>query len=58
MQQKTVYLNDVAIGSARTWHEVAELVAKRLGRTITAREAQNSGSESRTGFHLTLDEDE
>jgi hypothetical protein len=58
VQQKTVYLNDVAIGSASTWHEVAELATKRLGRTVTAREAQNSGSESRTGFHLVLDEDE
>jgi hypothetical protein len=58
VQQKTVYLNDVAIGSASTWHEVAELVSKRLGRTITAREAQNNGSEGRTGFYLALDEDE
>jgi hypothetical protein len=54
VEQKTLYLNDVAVGSASTWHEVAEILSKRLGRQITAREAQNSGSESRTGFYVTL----
>lgn len=52
--RKVLYLNDVRIGSARTWHEVAELLTKQLRRTITAREAQRNGSEGPDGFYVRM----
>jgi hypothetical protein len=54
MRRKTLYLNDVPIGSASTWHEVAELLTRLLRRAVTSREAQNSGSEGPDGFYVTM----
>ena len=54
MRRKTLYLNGAAVGSARTWHEVAALLTKWLRRTITAREAQDHGSEGPEGFYVTM----
>ena len=45
MRPKTLYLNGVAVGSAATWHEVAAFLTKLLRRVVTAREAQDKGSE-------------
>jgi hypothetical protein len=53
MRRKTVYLNDVPVGSAATWHEVAALLTELLRRPIGAREAQKMGSEGPDGFYLT-----
>ena len=52
--RKALYLNDIPIGSASTWHEVAELLSKRLRRIITAREAQRYGSEGPDGFYVRM----
>jgi hypothetical protein len=52
MRRKTVYLNDVPVGSASTWHEVAALLTKLLDRAIGPREAQKMGSEGRDGFYV------
>ena len=54
MRLKTLYLNDVPIGSASTWHEVADILTKRLRRAVTSREAQNSGSEGPDGFYVAM----
>jgi hypothetical protein len=54
MRRKTLYLNDVAVGSASTWHEVAELLTKLFRRVITSREAQRHGSEGPDGFYVTM----
>jgi hypothetical protein len=53
MRLKTVYLNDVRVGSAVTWHEVAALLTELLRRPIGAREAQKMGSEGPDGFYVT-----
>ncbi len=52
MRCKTVYLNDVPVGSAATWHEVAALLTKLLQRSIGSREAQKMGSEGPDGFYV------
>jgi hypothetical protein len=51
---KMVHLEETPIGSARTWHEVAQLLSAALKRSITAREAQDNGSEGRDGFYITM----
>jgi hypothetical protein len=51
---KVVVLNDVPIGEARTWIEVAQLVSTVLKRVVTPREAQNNGSEGPDGFYISL----
>jgi hypothetical protein len=56
MRGKPLYVNGIAIGSARTWHEVAEILTKRLGRLVTGREAQSYGSEGPDGFYVTIPE--
>jgi hypothetical protein len=53
MKHKTVYLNGVAVGSAQTWHEVAALLYT-LRLYLSAREAQNRGSEGPDGFFVTV----
>jgi hypothetical protein len=55
MQGKTLYLNHTPVGSARTWHEVAAVLAVILRRSITAREAQNHGSEGPVGFYVEME---
>jgi hypothetical protein len=50
--RKAVYLNDVPVGSAATWHEVAALLTKLLERPISSREAQKMGSEGPDGFYV------
>jgi hypothetical protein len=52
MRRKAVYLNDVPVGSAATWHEVAALLTELLRRPISAREAQKMGSEGPHGFYV------
>jgi hypothetical protein len=52
MRRKTAYLNDVPVGSASTWHEVAALLTKLLQRPIGPREAQKMGSEGPDGFYV------
>ncbi len=52
MQRKTVYLNDVPVGSAATWYEVAALLTKLLQRPISSRGAQKMGSEGPDGFYV------
>jgi hypothetical protein len=54
VRRKTLYLNDVPVGSAGTWHEVAALLSKLLRRSITARDAQDHGSEGPDGFYVTM----
>jgi hypothetical protein len=54
MRRKTLYLNDVAIGSASTWQEVAERLTKLFRRIVTSREAQRHGSEGPDGFYVTM----
>jgi hypothetical protein len=52
MKRKTVYLNDTLIGAASTWHDVATLVGKVLGRHVSVREIFNLGSEGPDGFYV------
>jgi len=54
MGRKTLYLNDVPIGSASTWQEVAERLTKLFRRVVTSREAQRHGSEGPDGFYVTM----
>jgi hypothetical protein len=54
MKRKTVYLNDTAVGSAQTWHEVAALLFDLRRIYLSAREAQNRGSEGPDGFFVTI----
>jgi hypothetical protein len=54
MKRKTLYLNDVPVGSASTWQEVAETLTKRFRRVVTPREAQRHGSEGPDGFYVTM----
>jgi hypothetical protein len=53
MKLKTVYLNGAAVGSARTWYEVAALLSDLLGIHMSARDAQTRGSEGPDGFFVT-----
>ncbi len=55
MRRKTVYLNEVPVGSASTWHEVAALLTKLLQHPIGSREAQKMGSEGPDGFYVGSD---
>jgi len=48
MVVKTVYVNDVAIGSASTWGEARKLVAKAGIRFI----GEPSAAEGLTGFFI------
>jgi len=54
MRRKALYVNDVAIGSASTWHEVAEILSKLFRRLVTARDAQTHGYEGPDGFYVTM----
>jgi hypothetical protein len=54
MRRETLYLNDVAIGSASTWHEAAEILTKLFRRVVTSREAQRHGSEGQDSFYVTM----
>jgi hypothetical protein len=54
MRRKPLYLNDVTIGSASTWREVAEVLTKLFRRVVTSREAQRHGSEGPDGFYVTM----
>ena len=54
MKRKAVYLNGIHIGSAETWHEVAELVGEALDRHITMREVVRHGSEGPEGFYVEM----
>jgi hypothetical protein len=52
MRRKTLYLNDVPVSSASTWHEVAAFLTKLFERPIGPREAQKMGSERPDGFYV------
>jgi hypothetical protein len=52
MKLKTVYLNGAAVGSARTWYEVAALLTQLLRFHVSARDAQTRGSEGPDGFFV------
>ena len=54
MKLKTVYLNGAAVGSARTWHEVAALLTDLLRIHVSARDAQTHGSEGPDGFFVSF----
>ena len=54
MKRKPVYLNGSPVGYARTWHEVATLLTALLRHGISARDAQDHGSEGPDGFYITL----
>ncbi len=54
MHRKTLYLNDKPVGAAATWHEDAAILSKLLRRTLSARDAQNSGSEGPDGFYVSM----
>jgi hypothetical protein len=54
LKPKTLDLNGVAIGPATTWHEVAELLSKSLGRSFSPSAAKNKGSEGPAGFYIEL----
>jgi hypothetical protein len=49
---KTIHLDDVPVGSATTWEEVAAFLTRRLRRQVTTREAQKMGSEGPDGFYI------
>jgi len=51
---KTIYLDDVPIGFATTWEEVAAFLTRRLRRSVSPREAQKMGSEGPDGFYITV----
>jgi hypothetical protein len=52
MKLKTVYLNGAAVGSGRTWYEVAALLTELLRFHVSARDAQTRGSEGPDGFFV------
>jgi hypothetical protein len=54
MSPKPVYLNDVPLGSAATWFEVAEIVSRITGVSFTAKTIQRRASEGPHGFYVTL----
>jgi hypothetical protein len=56
MRRKTVYIDDVPVGSAATWHEVAVILTERLRRPVALRVAQKMGSEGPDGFYITTKE--
>ena len=55
MSPKPVYLNlnDVPIGNAATWLDVAAILSKRVG-SITVNEVQQNASEGPHGFYVRL----
>jgi hypothetical protein len=55
MRRKTVYLNDIPVGSAATWHDVAALLTELLRRPIGPRDAQKIGSEGPDGFYVRIE---
>ena len=55
---KFVYLNDVPVGQAATWFEVAEIVSRLVGAPFTAKGIQRRASEGPRGFYVTLRRDE
>jgi hypothetical protein len=55
---KLVYLNDVPVGQAAAWYEVAEIISRLIGNTFTAKEIQRHASEGPRGFYVTLQRDE
>ena len=54
-KSKTLFLNDVPIGSASTWYEVAALLTKVLRRGVTLRDALDHGSEGPDGFYISIE---
>jgi hypothetical protein len=54
MKPKAVYLNGKLVGTAGTWHEVATLVGKVLGRYLSMREIFRHGSEGPEGFYVEM----
>ena len=54
MERRPLYLNGRRIGSATTWHEVAELVGEVLDRHITAEEITPHASEGPDGFFIEM----
>lgn len=58
MIAKLVYLNDLPVGQAATWFEVAELVSRLVGASFTAKGIQRHASEGPRGFYVTLRRDE
>jgi hypothetical protein len=54
MKRKTVYLNGSAVGSAEAWHEVAARLSALLRIHLSAREAQDRGSEGPDAFFITI----
>jgi hypothetical protein len=54
MKLKTVYLNGDAVGSARTWYEVAALLTELRRFHVSARDAQTLGNEGPDGFFVAL----
>ncbi|HEV2550317.1 MAG TPA: hypothetical protein VGU20_23600 [Stellaceae bacterium] len=58
MIAKLVHLNDVPVGQASTWFEVAEIVSRLVGATFTAKGIQRHASEGPRGFYVTLRRDE
>jgi hypothetical protein len=52
MRPKTLYLDDVPVGVASTWHEVAAILSRLLQRPIGSHEAQGMGSEGPQGFYV------
>ena len=58
MKRKTVYLNDVPVGTAQTWHEVAALLRLLIRIDIYARDVQNHGNEGPEGFYIIFESGE
>lgn len=58
MIAKLVYLNDVPVGQAATWIEVAEIVSRLVGASFTAKGIQRHASEGPRGFYVTLRRDD
>jgi hypothetical protein len=54
MKRKDVHLNGKLVGTASTWHEVATLVGKVLGRRVGLREILAHGSEGPDGFYVEM----
>ena len=54
MKEKPVFLNEARIGSARSWHDVAQLVGTLLDRQIGVKEIVQYGSEGPDGFHIRM----
>jgi hypothetical protein len=54
MTRKAVFLNGKSIGSASTWHEVADLVGSVLRRRVSMREIFRHGSEGPDGFYVRM----